>query len=32
LVILNFFFGPRGTSIVTRSPRLRPLSALPIGD
>ena len=32
LVILSFFLGPRGTSTVTTSLRLWPISALPIGD
>ena len=32
LVIFSFFFGPRGTSTVTTSLRLWPISALPIGD
>ena len=31
-MILSFFFGPRGTSTVTTSLRLWPISALPIGD
>ena len=31
-MILSFFFGPRGTSTVTTSPRLWPIRALPIGD
>ena len=31
-MIFSFFFGPRGTSTVTTSPRLWPTSALPIGD
>ncbi len=32
LVIFSFFFGPRGTSTLTTSLRLRPIRALPIGD
>ena len=31
-MILSFFLGPRGTSTVTTSLRLRPIRALPIGD
>ena len=31
-MILSFFFGPRGTSTLTTSLRLWPISALPIGD